>query len=74
LSGSGASVTPENSRAWYDDSDQCLKMACGERLLLAAYKPRREQLVARMGAAGMEAAALECHDDIQMIAGLFRTR
>jgi hypothetical protein len=74
LSGSGTQVTPENSRAWYDEGDQCLKMACGDRLLLAAYKPRREELVSRMSAEGMEAALLECHDDISMIAGLFRAR
>lgn len=72
LSNSGMCVTAQNVHSRYDDEDQCLKLSCNGKLLLAAYKPQPDQLVARMKKVGLEPVLLQPYREIQMLAGLFR--
>ena len=72
LAQSGFDVSASNTRTWYDESDQCLKMSCQSEVLLSSYKPKPEQLRRRLKVAGMVEVALCEYRDIHMVAGLFR--
>lgn len=72
LTQSGLDVNTDNTRTWYDESDQCLKMSCSGEILLSSYKPKPDQLRQRMKEAGMAEVALCEYQNIHMVAGLFK--
>ncbi len=72
LTQSGLDVNAGNTKTWYDDGDQCLKMSCQDQILLSSYKPTLGQLRQRLRAAGMVEVALREFQDIHMLGGLFR--
>ena len=72
LAQSGLVVNADNTRTWYDESDQCLKMSCRGEILLSSYKPKPEQLRQRMKSVNMAEVALCEYQDIHMVVGLFR--
>lgn len=74
LSQSGLAVRPDNTKIWYDKKEQCLKVECEDRVLLASYKPAAHQLLQRMHAAGLYEIALAEYSDIHMLGGLFKRK
>ena len=72
LAQSGMDVDASNTRTWYDENDQCLKMSCRGQVLLASYKPTPGQLRQRLKEAGMAEEFLCEYHDIHMLAGVFR--
>jgi len=68
----GLQVNAENTKAWYDKTDQCLKIFSQDKLFLSSYKPTEGQLRKRLKNAGMVDVVFREYKDLHMLAGLFK--
>lgn len=72
LSKSGLDVNTHNTKTWYDENDQCLKMSCGEEILLSSYKATPEQLRQRLEDVNIVEVISNEYPELHMFSSLFK--
>lgn len=74
LSMSGLDVNSHNTKTWYDEKDQCLKISCDGEILLSSYKANPNQLRERLEDVGITEVISNEYPELHMFGSLFRLK